>query len=133
MDCSNIGNRTSTFKKYSMLRIKVKWQQLPVLTISIVVHQSLLYTEFVLVWLCRKLLAYRNTLESVPGTNQYWAVSVKFLAHGNNSLSLTVFEPMWLTIIRLLVKCFNHSPLLITSSLVLCPRIHNTALASITL
>ena len=33
---------------------------------------SLVYTEFILVWLWRKLLCYRNTLESVPGTNQYW-------------------------------------------------------------
>ena len=49
------------------------------------------YTEFILVRLCRKLLAYRNTLEYVPGTNQYWAMSVMFLAHGNNDLSLIWF------------------------------------------
>ena len=30
----------------------------------------ILYTEFILVRLCRKLLAYK-TLESVPGPNQY--------------------------------------------------------------
>lgn len=28
----------------------------------------LVYTEFILVRFCRKLLAYRYTLESVPGT-----------------------------------------------------------------
>ena len=37
----------------------------------------LLYTEFILVRLCRNLLAYRNTVESVPGTNQYWVIYVK--------------------------------------------------------
>ena len=52
----------------------------------------LVYTEFISVWLWRKLLACINTLESVPGTNQYWAISVKFLAQGHNSLSLTGFE-----------------------------------------
>ena len=71
--------------------------------------EYLVYTEFILVWLCRKLLAYRNTLESFPGTNQYWAMSVKFLAQGNNGLPLTWFEPMWLAILRLLVWCVNHS------------------------
>ena len=50
----------------------------------------LVYTEFILVWLLRKLLAYRHTIESVPGTNQYWAVSVKFLAQGNDG-----FAPDW--------------------------------------
>ena len=35
---------------------------------------SLVYTEFILVRLWRKLLAYINTLESIPGTNQYRAV-----------------------------------------------------------
>ena len=61
----------------------------------------LLYTEFISAWLCRKLLAYRNTLKSLPpGTNQYWAMSVKFLAQGNNGLSLTGFEPMRLAILR---------------------------------
>ena len=51
-------------------------------------------TKFILVWLCRKLLAYRNTLKSLPGTNQYCAMSVMFHAQGNNGLSLIVFEPM---------------------------------------
>ena len=46
--------------------------------------RSLVYTEFILVRMCRNLLGYRNTPESVPGTNQYWAVSVKVLAQGNN-------------------------------------------------
>ena len=64
----------------------------------------LVYTEFILVRLWRKLLAYRNTLESVPGINQYWAISVKFLAQGNNGLSLTGFEPMRLAILILLVR-----------------------------
>ena len=40
----------------------------------------LVYTDFILVPLCRKLLAYRHTLKSVPGTNQYSAMSVIFLA-----------------------------------------------------
>ena len=57
---------------------------------------SIVYTEFILFWLCRKLLGYRNTLKSIPGTNQYWAISVKFPAHGNNGLPLTGFEPMQL-------------------------------------
>ena len=42
-------------------------------------NTNLFYTEFIVVQLCSKLLAYRNTLESVPGTNQYWAMSVSFL------------------------------------------------------
>ena len=60
--------------------------------------------------LCRKLLAYNiETLKSVPGTNQYWAMSVKFLAQGNNGLPPTGFEPMRLVILRLLVRSVNHS------------------------
>ena len=54
---------------------------------------TLVYTEFILVWLCRKLEAYRHTLGSVPGTNQYWATGVKFLAQENNDKPLTGFEP----------------------------------------
>ena len=68
----------------------------------------LVYTEFILVRLWTKLLAYRNTLESVPGTNQYWAISVKFLAQAINGLSLTGFEPKQLAILRLLVWHVNH-------------------------
>ena len=30
-----------------------------------------LYTKFILVRLCRKFVAHRNTLESVPGTGYY--------------------------------------------------------------
>ena len=67
---------------------------------------SLYKIYFILFW---KLLAYRNNLESVPGTNQYWAMSVEFLAHGNNSLPLTGFEPVWTGILSLLVWCINHS------------------------
>ena len=48
-----------------------------------------------------KLLAYRNTLESVPETDQYCAISVKFLAQGNSGLSLTGFEPMQLAILKI--------------------------------
>ena len=59
--------------------------------------------------MCRKLLAYRNTIESIPGINQYRAISVKFIAQGNNGLSLTGFEPMWLAILRLLIRHVNHS------------------------
>ena len=44
------------------------------------------YTEFILVRLCNKL--FRNTLESILGTNQYWTMSVQFLAQGNNDLPL---------------------------------------------
>ena len=68
----------------------------------------LVYTEFILVRLWRKFLAYINTFESVPGTKQYWAISVKFLAQGNNSLSVTGFKPMRLAILRL-VRHVNHS------------------------
>ena len=30
-----------------------------------------LWQNFTVLWLCRKLLAYRNTLKSIPGSNQY--------------------------------------------------------------
>jgi hypothetical protein len=60
-----------------------------------------------IVW--EAILAYRHTFESVPGTNQYWAISVKFLAQGNNDLPLTGFEPTWLAIMRLLVRRVNLS------------------------
>ena len=39
-------------------------------------------------------------------------MSVKFLAQGNNSLTLTGFEPMLLAILRLLVWCVNHLTML---------------------
>ena len=63
---------------------------------------SLVYTEFILVWLCRKLLAYRHTFESISGTNLYWAMSVKFLARGNNDLPPTGLAPIWLAIFDVL-------------------------------
>ena len=65
--------------------------------------------EYILVLSCRKLFAYRNTLKSVPVTNQYWAISVKIIAQAYNGLPLTGFEPMGLAILRLLVWCLNHS------------------------
>ena len=35
-------------------------------------HIYIVYTEFILVRLCRKLFSlYRNTLETIPGTSQY--------------------------------------------------------------
>ena len=82
-----------------------------VCTVSLIGRASdLVYTEFILFRLCRKLFSlYRNTLESVPGTNQYWAISLKFPAEGNNGLSLTGFEPMRLAILRLLVRRINLS------------------------
>ena len=46
---------------------------------------SLAYTDFILVWLYIKLI---ETLESVPGTIQYCAMSVNYLAQGNNALPL---------------------------------------------
>ena len=49
----------------------------------------LVYSEFISVHLYRKLLAYRHTLKSIPGTNQYRAINVKFLTQRNNSLLLT--------------------------------------------
>ena len=56
---------------------------------------------------------YRNNLESIPRTNQYWAVSVKFLAQWNNNLSMThEFERMQLAILRLPVRNVNHSTML---------------------
>jgi hypothetical protein len=58
----------------------------------------LIYTEFILV----KLQTYRHTSESIPGTNRYLAMRLKFLAQGNNGLPLTRFELMRLAIIRLL-------------------------------
>ena len=54
----------------------------------------LVYPELISVQLCRKLGAYRHTLKSIPGTNQYRAISVNFLAQGNNDRALTGFEPM---------------------------------------
>ena len=63
-------------------------------------YYSVVYPEFILYWLCRKLLAYRNALESVPGNNQCSAMSVKVLAHGINVIPLTGFEPMRLTILN---------------------------------
>ena len=53
------------------------------------------------------LLAYINTLEIVPGTNQYWAISVKFLDQRNNGLSLTGLAI--LAILRFLVWRVNRS------------------------
>ena len=77
---------------------------------------SLIYTHFILVRLCRKLLAYLNSLESVPGTNQYWAMNVvSSLAQGNIGLHLTKLEPMRLAIIRLLVRRVTFSSLLASS------------------
>ena len=38
------------------------------------VFNCLDYTEFILVLLWGKLLAYRNTLESILRTNLYWAI-----------------------------------------------------------
>ena len=46
--------------------------------------KQLIYNDFSLVRLCKKPLAYRTTLEFVPGTNQYRAMRVKFLAQRNN-------------------------------------------------
>ena len=68
--------------------------------IKLIYTSSLVYTEFILVQMCRKLLAYRNTLQSLPGTNQYIAMSAKFLAQGNNDLSQSGFELVW---------CVKHS------------------------
>ena len=53
------------------------------------------YTEFILVWLWKNLLAYRNTLGFVPGTNQYWAISVKFLAQLNVGLILNLLNKLY--------------------------------------
>ena len=50
-----------------------------------------------LYWTCsisivqRKHLAYRNSLESVPGTKQYWS---KFFAQGNDGLQLLIFKQL---------------------------------------
>ncbi|XP_060601612.1 phospholipid phosphatase 1-like, partial [Ruditapes philippinarum] len=45
---------------------------------------------------------------TVPGTNQYKAMRVKFLGHGNNGLPLAGFKPTRPAIVRLLVRRFNH-------------------------
>jgi hypothetical protein len=42
-------------------------------------------------------------LESVPETNQFYLMNVKFLAQGNNGLPLTDIEPTPPAILRLLV------------------------------
>ena len=89
----HINNSTSAFYKCGMIKTETLF--------------SLYWIYSVCLW--RKLLAYRNAFESVPGTNQFWAISVKFLAQGNNGLSLRGFEPKRLAILRLLVWRVNHS------------------------
>jgi hypothetical protein len=54
----------------------------------------LVYTEFILVLLCKKLRAYKHTFESIPETNRDRSMHVKFLAQGNNGLPLTGFKPI---------------------------------------
>ena len=67
----------------------------------------------------RKILAYIETLLNLfLEPEQYWTICVKFLAQRNNSLSLTGFEPMHLAILRLLVRCLNHSNTLPLSNFV---------------
>ena len=51
----------------------------------------LVYTEFILVRLWRKRLAYRNSIESVPGTNQYWKIS--FLLKESTACPWQGFNP----------------------------------------
>ena len=63
----------------------------------------LVHIEFIMVWLWRKLSAYWNSLESVPGTNQYWAISVKQSCSRKQRL---VPDRV---ILRLLVQRVNHS------------------------
>ena len=46
-----------------------------------------------------------NTVRSIPRTNQYWAMTVKFLAQGNNGLPMTGFEPMRPSILRSFHSC----------------------------
>ena len=71
--------------------------------------QMLVYNTFILIRLYRELLAYRNTIEYVPGINQYWEMSVKFLTQANNGLPMTGFEPMRLSIFKLILRRVNHS------------------------
>ena len=90
-------------------RVQLLVQFININVVSLWGENYLNHTEFILVRLCRKLLSYRSTLKSVPGTNQYWAMRVKFFAQGNNELSLTGFEPIRLAILKLLVRHVNHS------------------------
>ena len=69
--------------------------------------RSLVYTEFILVRLWRKPLAYINTLQSVPWNQP--VLSNQCLKEINGLLSLTWFEPMRLAIFRLLVRRVKHS------------------------
>ena len=71
---------------------------------------TLVYTELILVWLCRKLVAKIETFQNpfLEPTMQYWTMIVKFLAQGNNGLTLTGFELIWLAILRLLVWRVNN-------------------------
>ena len=56
---------------------------------------KLVYTEFIFIWLCTKLLDYRNNLKFVPETKQYSAISVKFLAQRNSGLNPGLFKSLW--------------------------------------
>ena len=110
--CYGKWRNTSIYEECSPLQRQRRRYCLSALTYKMICFvrklDVLVYTEFILVRLCRKLLAYINTLESIPGTDQYWVISVKFLAQGNNGSSLTGFEPMRLMIVRLLVRRVNH-------------------------
>jgi hypothetical protein len=69
-------------------------------------YTSLVYTEYILVWLCRKLTnTLLNTFLEPTSTA---AMSVNFNIKGNNNLLLTGFEPMQVAIITCLT-CSQHS------------------------
>ena len=63
---------------------------------------------YIFILLCIKLQVYGHSYKSIPGTDQYWVMRVKFLAHGNIGLPLTEFEPMQLDIFSIAWSCSEH-------------------------
>jgi hypothetical protein len=61
-----------TFKFYIFFKCIDRFgNRISITSLKLIYMSLLVYTEFILVRLCRKLLADKHTFESVPGTNQY--------------------------------------------------------------
>ena len=92
-------------KKTSNPNFKVSWNNIALFFCNYLLRVLVPLTEFMLVWLCRKLWVHKHTLESVPVLSN--ELNVKFLAQRHNSFPMTGFEPMQLAILRLLAWCVN--------------------------